>query len=77
MHMPSDPGAPMLSRLQNVFTEKPLLMSMLKKHPPVNIKLAALLEVLDTLKEPGVSDSNIKAFLARPAHEWSNEIFRN
>ena len=77
IHMPSDPGPHMLSRLQNIFNEKPLLMSILKKNPPINIKLATLLEVLDTLKEPGVSDSNIIAFLARPAHEWSNEVFRN
>ena len=75
--MPNDPGHSMLSRLQNIFNKKPLLMSVLKKKPPVDIKLATLLEVLDTLKEPGVSDSNIKAFLAQPAHEWSNEIFRN
>ena len=75
--MPNDPGDDMLNRLQSIFNEKPLLMSVLKKNPPVDIKLATLLEVLDTLKEPGVSDSNIKAFLIRPAHEWSNEIFRN
>jgi hypothetical protein len=75
--MPSDPGHHMLARLQTILNEKPLLMSLLRENPPIDINLATLLEVLDTLKEPGVSDSNIKAFLSRPALEWSNEVFRN
>jgi hypothetical protein len=24
-----------------------------------------------------MADSNVKAFLARPASEWGNEVFRN
>jgi hypothetical protein len=39
--------------------------------------LSALLEVLDTLKAPGISERHIQALLSTPAIEWKPEINRN
>ena len=63
LNIPTDPGANMLLRLQTILNHRPLLMTQLRENPPSNITLVSLLDVLDTLKAPGVSDSNIKKFL--------------
>ena len=52
-------------------------MKILRDEPPQNINLVTLLDVLDTLKAPGVSDEKIKSFLGRPATKWSNDMFKN
>lgn len=52
-------------------------MITLIEHPPENINLSALIEVLDTLKAPGVSENHINTFLSTPATEWKSEINRN
>lgn len=75
--MPSDPSPEILSRLQSILVEKPLLMAQLGEYPPLDITLTTLVEVLDTLKEPGVSESTIRAFFARPTSEWGGEVFRS
>jgi hypothetical protein len=36
-----------------------------------------LIEVLDTLKVPGTSDTHIKKFLSTPATNWRGEIAKN
>jgi hypothetical protein len=45
----------------------PLLIIKLKKYQPKNIKLSALLEVLDSIKGPGVSEPDIDSHLSAPA----------
>jgi hypothetical protein len=52
-------------------------MPTLLDYPPRNINLSALLEVLDTLKAPGISDTHIKTLLSTPAVEWKSGINRN
>jgi hypothetical protein len=77
MHIPNDPGLLLLTRLQNIFIERPSLMLILKQYRPEDINLPTLLEVLDTLKAPGVADIDIKKYLKSPATEWKDEILRN
>ena len=76
MHIPSNPDTNLLTRLQKILIEKPSLIAILKKYPPIDINLQTLLEVLDTLKAPGVSDIVIKNYLKSPATNWKEEILK-
>ena len=67
MDVPSDPGFDFLSRLKKILIEKPSLGMMLKSYPPQDINFSTLVEVLDTLKAPGVADIDIKNYLKAPA----------
>jgi len=77
MHFPANPGMEALQRLQSICSGRPSLLMMLKQYPPININLATLIEVLDTLRGPGVADSDIKTFLSNPSTNWKTEISRN
>jgi hypothetical protein len=77
MDIPSDPGFNYLSRLKKILIEKPSLGIMLKTYPPKDINFPALLEVLDTLKAPGVAEVDIKNYLKAPATQWKEGIYRN
>ena len=77
MDINSDPGLPILQRLQSTFMDRPLLLKLLKKHKPVDLKLQALLELLDAFKSQGISDADIQSCLEAVPTSWIDQISRN
>ena len=77
MDIPNGVSSALLDKLHAILVDRPLLMEVLKLNLPNDINLQTLLEVLESINGRGVSDVEIREFLAHPSKSWKDSIYKN